>query len=208
VSAPTTPFLDGGAPTRDEPLPIELANSNYAVAGEPRDGLLVPGNLAAWLRAQRDRFDVRLPDSVLGSITDGQLRAYRRLRAATYRMLLAAMNDTAPVPADVTTVNRESRTSPPWPMLVWTADELPSTRLVSTGDPVAEALAEIARDLVRLLCGPDRELVRACRAPGCVLFYLKNHPRREWCSAACGNRARVARHYERHHGQKKASAND
>nr|WP_279582460.1 CGNR zinc finger domain-containing protein [Fodinicola feengrottensis] len=24
-------------------------------------------------------------------------------------------------------------------------------------------------------------------------------PRREWCSASCGNRARVARHYDRHH---------
>jgi len=27
---------------------------------------------------------------------------------------------------------------------------------------------------------------------------VKNHPRREWCSAACGNRVRAARHYRRH----------
>ena len=29
----------------------------------------------------------------------------------------------------------------------------------------------------------------------CVQYFVKDHPRREWCSAACGNRARVARHY-------------
>ncbi|WP_225993278.1 CGNR zinc finger domain-containing protein [Actinomadura rudentiformis] len=44
----------------------------------------------------------------------------------------------------------------------------------------------------------DRLQLRACLAPGCVLYFLKNHPRREWCTAACGNRARGARHYRRH----------
>jgi predicted RNA-binding Zn ribbon-like protein len=37
----------------------------------------------------------------------------------------------------------------------------------------------------------------ACHAPGCVLYFLKTHPRREWCSVTCGNRVRAARHYER-----------
>ncbi|HEY0690395.1 MAG TPA: CGNR zinc finger domain-containing protein [Kribbella sp.] len=26
---------------------------------------------------------------------------------------------------------------------------------------------------------------------------MKDHPRREWCSTTCGNRARAARHYAR-----------
>jgi CGNR zinc finger len=34
-------------------------------------------------------------------------------------------------------------------------------------------------------------------APRCVLISLKNHPRRTWCSTACGTRARQARHYAR-----------
>jgi predicted RNA-binding Zn ribbon-like protein len=34
--------------------------------------------------------------------------------------------------------------------------------------------------------------------PNCVLFFIKDHPRREWCSPGCGNRARVAHHYDRH----------
>ena len=43
---------------------------------------------------------------------------------------------------------------------------------------------------------PPQEL-RACGGPGCVLYFVRDHPRREWCSAGCGNRARVARHYRR-----------
>jgi CGNR zinc finger len=44
---------------------------------------------------------------------------------------------------------------------------------------------------------PDATKLRACHAPGCVLYFVKSHPRRAWCSEACGNRARAARHYER-----------
>ncbi|MFD2356647.1 CGNR zinc finger domain-containing protein [Nonomuraea ferruginea] len=28
-----------------------------------------------------------------------------------------------------------------------------------------------------------------------MLYFLRDTPRREWCSAGCGNRARAARHY-------------
>jgi hypothetical protein len=48
------------------------------------------------------------------------------------------------------------------------------------------------------ICRPDSPRLRACQAPGCVLYFVKDHPRREWCSTACGNRARAARHYRRH----------
>ena len=40
-----------------------------------------------------------------------------------------------------------------------------------------------------LITGPAAEQLRACEAPGCVLMFAKDHPRRTWCSAACGNRA-------------------
>jgi predicted RNA-binding Zn ribbon-like protein len=42
--------------------------------------------------------------------------------------------------------------------------------------------------------------LRACGAPGCVLMFVKDHPRREWCSVACGNRARQARLTARRRG--------
>src|SRR6266851_2221676 len=52
------------------------------------------------------------------------------------------------------------------------------------------------RDAVRRLADRGDQL-RACHAPGCVLYFVKSHPRREWCSVACGNRARAARHYDK-----------
>jgi predicted RNA-binding Zn ribbon-like protein len=51
----------------------------------------------------------------------------------------------------------------------------------------------------RLIGGLDRERLRRCDGPGCVLFFVATNPRRRWCSPAiCGNRVRVARHYDRH----------
>jgi predicted RNA-binding Zn ribbon-like protein len=50
-----------------------------------------------------------------------------------------------------------------------------------------------------LMAGENPVGLRACYAPGCVLYFVNSHPRREWCSTACGNRARAARHYQRHH---------
>jgi predicted RNA-binding Zn ribbon-like protein len=66
-----------------------------------------------------------------------------------------------------------------------------------TADATDVVLATFAADAVEVLTGPGREHLRACGAPGCVLLFSKEHPRRTWCSVACGNRARQARHYER-----------
>ena len=60
-------------------------------------------------------------------------------------------------------------------------------------------ISAIAADAIDLITGPSREHLKVCRAPGCVLAFLKEHPRREWCSPGCGNRARQARHYRRTH---------
>ncbi|WP_371871358.1 CGNR zinc finger domain-containing protein [Phytohabitans rumicis] len=44
-----------------------------------------------------------------------------------------------------------------------------------------------------------RVKVRQCEADDCVMLFLPAHPRRRWCSGACcGNRTRVAWHYQRH----------
>jgi len=59
------------------------------------------------------------------------------------------------------------------------------------------ALAQLGQDAVELLTGPAAVRLRACNAPGCVLYFVKTHPRREWCSEGCGNRVRAARHYQR-----------
>ncbi|MFP3992446.1 CGNR zinc finger domain-containing protein, partial [Streptomyces sp. E11-3] len=62
----------------------------------------------------------------------------------------------------------------------------------------AQLTAAIARAAIAFLAGPDRAKLRACHGPRCVRYFLKEHPRQEWCKPSCGNRARVARHHERH----------
>ncbi|MUL77142.1 hypothetical protein FZI94_13910 [Mycobacterium sp. CBMA226] len=63
--------------------------------------------------------------------------------------------------------------------------------------PARSALAALGHEAIELLTGPAAINLRACNAPGCVLYFVKSHQRREWCSEACGNRARAARHYQR-----------
>lgn len=63
--------------------------------------------------------------------------------------------------------------------------------------PCRSALAELGHEALQLLTGPTAVNLRACNAPHCVLYFVKSHPRREWCSEACGNRVRAARHYQR-----------
>jgi predicted RNA-binding Zn ribbon-like protein len=62
-----------------------------------------------------------------------------------------------------------------------------------------QRLSVIAGLGIDLVAGDETPL-RACYAPGCVLYFVQDHPRREWCSTACGNRVRAARHYRRHRG--------
>ena len=63
-------------------------------------------------------------------------------------------------------------------------------------------LAEAASDL---LTACDPSLVKKCQNPACVLLFYdttKNHAR-HWCSMSlCGNRSKVAAHYQRHRKRK------
>ncbi|MFD8502059.1 CGNR zinc finger domain-containing protein, partial [Streptomyces sp. NPDC059687] len=67
------------------------------------------------------------------------------------------------------------------------------------GTAADHAVQLLAHQAVQLFAGPDRDRLRPRLAPNCLLFFVKNHARREWCSPTCGNRMRVARHHRRHH---------
>ena len=77
----------------------------------------------------------------------------------------------------------------------------------SAAYPLRAAIAGFAVDAVPLLAGDhDRGHLRACLAPACVLYFAQDHALREWCTPACGNRARVARHYRRTQEAKRSSS--
>ncbi|NUS85510.1 MAG: CGNR zinc finger domain-containing protein, partial [Streptomyces sp.] len=94
-------------------------------------------------------------------------------------------------------LNEAAARTPTVPVLDWPEGATPlvhRTPVRTADDPTAA----LAHAVIAFLAGPDRDRLRACHAPRCVRYFLKEHPRQEWCKPSCGNRARVARHHQRH----------
>jgi predicted RNA-binding Zn ribbon-like protein len=148
---------------------------------------------------------VILPRGRAGRELAGQFRelrdGLRGLAAATTDdpRARAAGTGTPDVAAAVRAVNAACARAPLWSRLTWAGPPgAPARTLRSAGTGPQAALSWIAEEAVLLFTSPDAGQLRACPGPGCVLYFVRAHPRREWCSAVCGNRARVARHYQRH----------
>jgi predicted RNA-binding Zn ribbon-like protein len=173
------------------------------------DGLRDAARLAAWLQGVAARLPPGL--ALQGARPSRELVAqFRELRDALRGLAAAVTGDGRPraaggpaapgLAAAVKAVNTACARTPLWPHLTWPGPGAgaPARTLRSAGTAPAAALSWIAGEAVLLFTGPGAQQLRACPGPGCVLYFVRAHPRREWCSAVCGNRARVARHYQRH----------
>jgi predicted RNA-binding Zn ribbon-like protein len=189
-----------------EPIPVELMNTVSAGRRGIHDALEDDGGPAAWLRAVADRIGAEAgtgPGQLDGDAVRPIAGALRELRDALRRLAAEETGDprppaTAPEltrPEAIATLNALAKT---WPELVWPAGGRPSRAYRAHGT-AGLAVGLIARQGVELFTGPARDRLRPCLAPNCLLFFVKDHARREWCSPGCGNRARVSRHYQRNH---------
>lgn len=172
-----------------EPLAIDLANTVMVVSeDEAVDLLTSPADLRRWLEAERPRlgdcdFAIRHLDNI------------RALRDAVRRLLAASVEEASPPRQALEQVNAASAAAPIAPHLEPGNDgRLRAVERPREGDPIDLLLGSLARSAIALLAGAERERLHVCRAPSCGMFYLG---RRRWCCAACGNRARAARHYRR-----------
>jgi predicted RNA-binding Zn ribbon-like protein len=179
-----------------EPLPVRLMNTVWASRGVVYDSLATVAQLQQWARQCGIR-----PAT---GLTRDDLAHARSLRDALRRLTAAVLEDQRPnaVRADLPagealdTLNDFLRTSVP--EVVADGDTSLQRRWTSSATGFERELVAIALEASDLLSeGPTR--LGACQGPGCVL-YFERQPRRGWCSAGCGNRARVARHYHRHRG--------
>ncbi|MFJ3234910.1 CGNR zinc finger domain-containing protein [Streptomyces sp. NPDC086787] len=201
--------METNAPLLGEPLPVELMNTIWADRDGVHDALHDSDGTRTWLRAVACRTDLLTPGD-LDSFTSADLDRLRGrligLRDALRRLAAEATEDPRPAAASgirelddaVTVVNEAAGETPRWSALSWTVGQAPSRHTRSRGQAASAAVSAIAEESITLFSQDTRHELRACLAPGCVLYFLKNHPRREWCSAGCGNRARSARHYQRH----------
>ncbi|MEU9350384.1 ABATE domain-containing protein [Streptomyces griseoloalbus] len=171
--------------------------------GGVADDLTEPAGLTAWVRAHPDA----LPGAEHYLADAAALTAVRELRGAVRALFAHAVRPAEPSPADAARLmpvpealrrlNEAAARTPTVPVLGWAEGSGPVVRRrpVAGGDDLTAVLAQAA---IGFLASPDRERLRACHAPRCVRYFLKEHPRQEWCKPSCGNRARVARHHERH----------
>jgi predicted RNA-binding Zn ribbon-like protein len=159
------------APGETEHPALALANSRSA-RGEQ---LPTADALHAWLAAHG------LPAG------GADLPAMLALRDVVRELLLARIEDRRPVPGAVAAVNAAA--APTAPRLVW--GDAPRA------ERAGSCTALIAADAIELVTERHGDLLH-CSAPGCVRLLIKDHPRRQWCSTACGDRVRAGRYYHRH----------
>ena len=181
-------------PALGEPLAIEFANTLFTDGGRPLDALTTQAALTRWLDANAERIDAPLPRR-LGA---GALERARELRAIIRALLATAVDGDPPPTAAVRRLNALAALAPITARLDWTAGEPPKApRSLSGAGRLDALLALLAQSAIDVLGGSGAGRLRRCGAPGCINYYLKDHPRRAWCSPKCGNRVRVARHYQR-----------
>jgi len=168
-------------PVQDQPLAIALANTQAVSRGKRVDLLSTPGDLAAWLE--------------LHALAQGAaLAPVRELREELRAALGAVTEGRDPPQGSLDVINAASASAPAYPQLDWPAGIRTETL---ASDATAATLAAVARSAIDLLGRADRERLRSCAAPGCILFFLAPTARRLWCSPACGTRVRVARYASR-----------
>jgi predicted RNA-binding Zn ribbon-like protein len=177
-------------------------NTIWADTAGVHDDLTTPAALRDWLVIVRDLDAGALEDPGPDELAEAKL-----LRDSLRRLAAVCSNDPRPAaqsPVDsvddaVAVVNR-AVTHLPHDQLAIRDGRLHRDRPGPTS-PTRVALAELAHDSIDLLTGSGATKLRACHSPGCVLYFVRSNPRREWCSEACGNRARAARHYRRIRGK-------
>jgi predicted RNA-binding Zn ribbon-like protein len=166
---------------------LDLVDTEMLMTDPVTDLLATGEQRAKWWELQAGR----LPD---GPIPD--VAATRRLRSAVREALDAQLTGRRPRATAIEDLNAASASAPQ------------SVRLGAEGQLEVRyhpeyggnaKLAAIARETIELLADPDQlALLRRCANPQCSMVFLAEHKRRQWCvGSTCGNRTRVARHYEK-----------
>jgi predicted RNA-binding Zn ribbon-like protein len=168
------------------PPAVDLANTVMVGPAGDRDLLASDDQLEAWVGAERGR--------IAGvEAVSGRLAEVRDLRESVRALLHARARGERPPEGARRRINAISASVPVRATLT------PDGRAVAephAPDPYALFEATVARSAIEL-ADRDEQLLRVCEAPSCGMLFLRDHPRQVWCSQACGNRARVARHAAR-----------
>jgi predicted RNA-binding Zn ribbon-like protein len=179
------------APMIGEPLAVDLVNTRP----QGTDLLADPEMLAAWLVLQADR----IPEPAAAvKPTASDLAAVLAVREHTAAAFGALLNGKRPPQTALDGLNAAQAAAPAVRHLDWEGDSVTSA-VQRTGTSAAILAAILAESAANVLADPAIAKLKRCEADDCAMVFLPAHPRRRWCSPErCGNRARVARYYQRH----------
>jgi predicted RNA-binding Zn ribbon-like protein len=178
--------IDKTLPWLTFPVALDLSNTIVVTPHGQIDLLTTDEQLDVWVTAERGR--IASADAAAGRL--GDVRALR----GDLRALLYPHAEGHPLPGPPRRrLNARSAAVPTYPVLTTGGEVIVEH---ASDDAYATFAAEVARSAIELL-GADGRRISVCTAPSCGLLYPPDHPRQRWCSRACGNRARVARHAAR-----------
>ncbi|MEQ4716599.1 CGNR zinc finger domain-containing protein [Nonomuraea sp. B19D2] len=188
---------------------LELASTiRHDGHGGVADDLATLQSTARWIHQQAELLAGHV--DVAGLTVDEEVRSeIVELRRAVRALFAQAVSPAPPSRADahrlmpveqaLAHLNAAAAREAIVPQLDWPAGAAPQMGVLSAEpDASVRLVAALARAAIDFLSGPQREQLRACNAPRCVRYFVKSHGRQEWCKPSCGNRARAARHYQRH----------
>ncbi|WP_408057547.1 ABATE domain-containing protein [Streptomyces chiangmaiensis] len=173
VGGMTAEGVPTSAPLLGEPLPVELMNTVSVDRGRTHDALDSDAGATAWLRAVADRFGTvtgiradQLDEDTMRPVAGTLRDALRQLAAAATEDPRPPATAAQPArPEAITTLNVLAQA---WLELVWPADGQPRTYR-GPGTPADLAVELIAHQGVELFTGADRDRLRPCLAPNCLL---------------------------------------
>jgi len=192
-------------PLFGQQVAVDLVNTLWAYAGETFDALATVevadrwliavggnplGDRGTLLQATGDEFSLR--------VRDEEFRAALQALRDQVRALLSAAARGEPVdPALLYALSRTAAAAPSRLVAGPGDGERPQVRRVRAGPTAAVVLAALAEDALIMAADPATGTVLACGTAACLGLFVRDDPRRRYCSPACANRSRVARHYDR-----------
>jgi predicted RNA-binding Zn ribbon-like protein len=173
-------------------IALDLVDTLVTVTEPVTDLIAEPTQAALWWQLQAGRLPASPPPDPV---------ATRLLRIAIRDLFESRLKHRLPQPTSIEDINAAAASVPLTPRLAVVDNQLSCQTRWHTEYGGNAALAAIAADAIALITDPEkRQTLRRCANPNCSMLFLATNKRRIWCTAnICGNRARVARHYERTH---------
>jgi predicted RNA-binding Zn ribbon-like protein len=197
--------VDVEFPLLGQTVAVDLVNTLWAQGGRVVDALDSVGGADRWLVAVAGN---RLSDGTTLQEAAGAVAV--RVRGEPFRAALAELRDQArdlliaganarhPTARSLDAVNRRAAAAPSRVQARVDAQGGWSLRRLRQPPLSIAVLAALAEDVLAT-AALGTGLIE-CTTPSCLGVFVQDDPRRYYCSPACANRARVARHYARTHG--------